>query len=86
MTTVTERLRAAIRSAELNGVTRYRLSKETGVPNSVLSRFVRGERGLDGATIDRLAAHLGLTLEQTGVPPVLAGLVDRTKRRSPKRE
>ena len=57
--TVTERLRAAI----LNGdQTRYEISKATGVSEAVLSRFVHGERSLNGPNIDRLCEYLGLEL------------------------
>jgi transcriptional regulator with XRE-family HTH domain len=56
---VSERLRAAIQAA---GVSRYRIAQECGVAESVLSRFVRGERGLDLPTVDRVAAYLGLDL------------------------
>jgi transcriptional regulator with XRE-family HTH domain len=57
--TVSERLRAAIEDV---GVSRYRLAKETGVAESVLSRFVRRQRGLDLASVDRLATYLELDL------------------------
>ena len=45
-----------------SGASTYRLQKETGVHNSVLSRFLRGERGLSLESIDALAKHLGLRL------------------------
>jgi transcriptional regulator with XRE-family HTH domain len=38
----------------------YDLAERAGVSRSVLSRFVRGERGLTTATLDRLAAVLRL--------------------------
>jgi transcriptional regulator with XRE-family HTH domain len=57
--TVSERLRSAIRSAD---VTRYRIAQEAGVAESVLSRFMRGERGLDLTSVDRLASYLCLDL------------------------
>ncbi len=56
---VSDRLRAAIAAAP---VSRYRMAMETGVSQSVLSRFVRGERGLDLSSVDRLAAYLELDL------------------------
>lgn len=56
---VGDRLRTAILDAP---VSRYRMARETGVSESILSRFVRGERGLDLTSIDRLAAYLGLDL------------------------
>jgi hypothetical protein len=57
--TVTGTLRRAV---EQCGQTRYAISKATGVPASVLSRFVAGGRGLRSENIDRLCAHLGLVL------------------------
>ncbi len=44
------------------GESTYRLDRETGVSNACLSRFLRGERGLTLASMDKLAKHLGLTL------------------------
>ena len=50
-----------IRSAVLNcGKTRYRLAKESGVHESVLSRFVRGKCNLSLNALDKLAPHVGL--------------------------
>jgi len=60
MATVTDQLRRAV---ERCGQTRYAISKATGVPASVLSRFVASGRGLRSANIDRLCAHLGLALK-----------------------
>ena len=56
---MSDRLRAAIVTAP---VTRYRIAQDTGVSESVLSRFVRGERGLDLISVDRLASYLELDL------------------------
>lgn len=58
---LTEQLRAVIRSRRL---TAYRVGKMTGVQPQVIQRFLDG-RDLYGATIDRLAAALGLTLIET---------------------
>ncbi len=58
MATVSETLRSAL---ELCGRTRYAVSKATGIPESVLSRFVHGQP-LRGTNIDILAVHLGLVL------------------------
>ena len=54
-----ERLRAAILTA---GVTQYRIAEDTGISRAALSRFIRGERGLDGSSIDKLAIYLELDL------------------------
>jgi len=59
METVTQQLRRAV---ETCGQTRYAIAKETGIPPSVLSRFVAGGRGLRSENIDRLCAHLALKL------------------------
>jgi transcriptional regulator with XRE-family HTH domain len=56
---ISDQLRAAIEAA---GESRYEISKQTGINQSILSRFVRGETNLDGVNIDKLAAHLGLQL------------------------
>lgn len=59
MATVTETLRKAL---ERCGETRYRVSQETGIPESTLSRFVAGGRPLRGENIDKLCGYLGLEL------------------------
>lgn len=59
METVTEQLRRAV---EACGQTRYAVSKATGVPSSVLSRFVVSGRGLRSENFNRLCAYLGLVL------------------------
>lgn len=59
MATVTEELRRAVEGC---GQTRYAISKATGIPASVLSRFVAEGRGLRSENIDRLCAYLGLVL------------------------
>lgn len=59
MATVTDQLRRAVEGC---GQTRYAISKETGIPASVLSRFVASGRGLRSENIDKLCAHLGLVL------------------------
>jgi hypothetical protein len=57
--TISDRLRAAILAAVES---RRRISLATGVAESVLSRFVRGQQGITLDTADLLAAHLGLDL------------------------
>ncbi len=58
-TTVTEQLRAELFLSQLSN---YRLEKLTGVSDSTLGKFKRGEGGIDGETVDRLAAYFGLRL------------------------
>lgn len=57
---MTDTLRTAV---ERCGQSRYAISKATGVPASVLSRFVADGRGLRSENIDKLCAHLGLALK-----------------------
>lgn len=59
METVTDQLRRAVEEC---GQTRYAISKATGIPASVLSRFVADGRGLRSENIDKLCAYLGLVL------------------------
>lgn len=42
------------------GISRYRISKVTGIDESVLSRFVAGTHGMELATLDKLAEFLDL--------------------------
>jgi hypothetical protein len=58
MAMVSETLRAAL---EKCGQSRYAVSKATGIPESVLSRFTHSQP-LRGANLDKLADYLGLAL------------------------
>ncbi len=66
--TITEVLRAAIVKSKL---TRYRIAKEAGIPESNLRRFVNGEMSVRLDNADRLAAYFGLRLtpDPEAVPP-----------------
>jgi len=55
---LSDEIRRAIQSS---GLSRYEIAKRSGVQQSALSRFVRGE-GLSTASLDRLAPVLGLHL------------------------
>ncbi len=44
------------------GLSRYAISKATGIDQSTLSRFMSGERGLPMGTLDVLAAYLNLNI------------------------
>jgi len=61
-TSVSERLRAAILTA---GESRYRIAKQTGVSQAILSRFVRRKTSMNLTAVDALAAYLGLDLLPT---------------------
>jgi transcriptional regulator with XRE-family HTH domain len=52
-----DQLRRAIRDS---GMTRYAISVITGIDQGTLSKFMKGERGLSLAAIDKLMDHLGL--------------------------
>lgn len=56
-----EKLRRAIIDS---GRSRYEISQQTGIAESVLSRFVRGERGLSLQSVDVLVRFLGLEVRQ----------------------
>ncbi len=57
--TISEQLRRFIKDS---GVSLYQLERETGVHNSMLSRFLRDERGLRIESVDALAEFLKLRL------------------------
>ncbi len=59
MKTLSEQVRNAIERA---GVSRYRISKETGVSQPALSRFIHGERGLSIEALDAIGLYLGLSI------------------------
>jgi hypothetical protein len=63
---ISTQLQAAIRNA---GESVYAVSKGSGVPQSVLSRFVNGERGLSLESVDRLAEYLELELQPKRASP-----------------
>ena len=56
-TTLAEQLRAALADS---GLSHYRIAKETGVSQPIITRFVNGTRGLSLETADRLAAYFGM--------------------------
>jgi transcriptional regulator with XRE-family HTH domain len=58
-----EQLRRAIGSC---GLTRYQLSKRTGISEATLSRFMSGQRGLTLKAVDKLADLLEWKLESKG--------------------
>jgi len=60
---VSDQLRAVIESC---GVSRYRISQDTGISESTLSMFMSGERGLTMKALDRLGAYLDLEVTMKG--------------------
>jgi transcriptional regulator with XRE-family HTH domain len=60
---ISDQLRDAIESS---GKSRYRIAKDTGISQAILSRFVNTQCGLSLDYIDRLADYLGLELKHKG--------------------
>lgn len=59
----------------LSGMSRYELSRQADVSQSVLSRFVRGVSGLSVENLERVAKALGLEVvvrERESQPTVVA--------------
>ena len=56
---IVDQLRKAIVES---GETEYGIAKAAGVPQSVVNRFVRGERGISMDTAARLCTYLRLEL------------------------
>jgi transcriptional regulator with XRE-family HTH domain len=50
------------RRIQASGKSRYALSKETGIEESALSRFMAGARGLSIESIEKLTKALGCEL------------------------
>lgn len=53
------------KAIETSGRTRYSICKELKIPQSTLSRFMSGERGLSMEVLDPLGLLLGLELKPT---------------------
>lgn len=61
--TLSDQLRHAIKKA---GVSRYRISQETGVDQGALTRFCVDRRSINLDTADLLAEYLGIELRPRG--------------------
>ena len=59
MSKILDEIRRAIQASDK---TRYRLSQETGIPQSQLSRLMTGEKGLSFDATERLAEALGIEI------------------------
>jgi len=55
-----EQMRQLVREC---GQSRYRISKDTGISQAILSKFVNGE-GMSFKTLDKLAAYLNWEVRQ----------------------
>lgn len=64
-TSLTDQLRHFIEAGEMS---RYELSKITGIDKSVLSKFVHGKCGLSMQSLDKIGETLGLQIIQTPKP------------------
>lgn len=62
---LTDQLRQAI---DASGLTRYRISKETGLSESTLAQFYNGHRGLSTAALNALGECLELTIVMNRKP------------------
>lgn len=56
---ISDQIRMAMAAS---GVTRYQISKATGIDQTTLGKFQRGERGLSLESIDVLGQFLGLRI------------------------
>ena len=52
------------RCVEQSGLSRYAISKATGIDQATLSRFMSGERGLTMKAFDKLADYFGWNLDE----------------------
>ncbi|MCE9591144.1 MAG: helix-turn-helix domain-containing protein [Planctomycetes bacterium] len=62
MSRIVKAMQAAIIAS---GQTRYAISKQTGIDQAHLSRFMTGEKGLSFDAMERLADCLGLEITLT---------------------
>jgi ribosome-binding protein aMBF1 (putative translation factor) len=56
---LSNQLRQAIKGS---GLTMYRIAKESGVPQTILSRFLTGEHNMHLETAEKLASYFGMSL------------------------
>jgi|TARA_Y100000758_G_C15744552_1_gene309704 transcriptional regulator with XRE-family HTH domain len=62
---LSDQIREAIQNA---GVSRYRISKATGITEAALSRFLHGKSGISLDTLDILGEYLGLDITTRKTP------------------
>ena len=60
--TIIKQLQKAIRQGERAGLTRYRLSQLSGVEQAVLSKLMRGTKGIRLDTAEKIVKGLGKRL------------------------
>ncbi len=71
---LSDQIRRAIQNC---GVSRYRISKETGIEQTTLSKFMLGKRGLPMKTLDVLADFLRLRIVMDGPRKAAKGKKER---------
>ena len=59
MKPLSEQLRIVIKNS---GISRYEISKATGVSQAALSHFVNGRRGVSVEAMDAVGLYLGLSI------------------------
>ena len=59
--TITGTIRQAVQT---DSRTIYRIAADAGISKAALGKFVKGEKDLNGATLDKLAAAMGLVLTE----------------------
>jgi len=64
-TGIVAELRAAIKAAGRRGLSRYAISKKSGVSQGMLSQFVNGRGELRLSTAEKIAGSIGRKLELT---------------------
>ena len=63
MTSAAKKLSDQLREfIDASGMSRYRICKEIGLPESTMSQFMGGNCGLSLATVDRIGELLGLRI------------------------
>lgn len=61
---IDQQLKQAVRDAQAEGVSLYRIAKDAGISTTMLSRFMSGERDLAMRTGAKVADALGLELRR----------------------
>ncbi len=68
---------------EERGLTAYRLSRETGIPESALSGILKGKRSITARTAIRLAEYFGTSAEFWLNYQMLYDLEEERRKREP---
>jgi transposase-like protein len=60
---ITEQLRKRVVQSTKGQTSLREVARKSGVDVAVLSKWLRGERGVSGLTVDRLAKHFRMRLK-----------------------